>query len=194
MTGPAPLPERDPIPFTIDGQHFELGHISTRQWLDALAYEPVTCWWLPFMGALPDTAQAGLIHRLQDNADPLDIDDLEKYALTVLEARLGMDFFAAHRLVAFARSNWLIFDGWMIEKSGVDPLTLPVDRIAHAAYNMQLQGAEKDSDHYKINSKIFAPPDGTRASGRDWADDPAVTRSIDELESNAFMQALSMSR
>lgn len=194
MSRIAPLPERAPIRFRIDDDEFELPEIDTRTWLDTLTYQSPACWWRIIPGQLTHDEARRLIERMSDPDDPLDIDHLEKYALQVIERRLGVELFPAQRLVLYLRANWLMFDGWMVEHSGHDPLQLPIDRLIAAAYNLRMQGCEKDSDRAKARAQIYAPPEGTRASGRRWDEDPDYTRTIDELHSNWFMQALPMAR
>ena len=185
----AALPQRGEIPFRIDGEDYTLPSIPTREWLDALTYQPPDCWWRLLPGWLPPEQSERIIERLNTDSDPFDVDDLEKFGLTVLGARVGCDFFAAQRLVMFVRSNWMVFDGWCVEH-GADPFELSIDRVVNAAYAIRMQGCEKDSDRAKVSSQTFAPPPGTRASGRRWEDDPAFTASIDLIESEWFAAAL----
>lgn len=188
MTALAPLPRRGPLRFTIDGDEFELPTIPTEAWLEAFGYAMPWAWMQLIPAWLPQQQQARLDRRISAPAgsDPFDIDHLEKYALQVLGGVCGVDFHVAQRLVLAARSDWMLFDGWCAQH-GVDPLDLHISRICNIAYRLKLEACEKDSERHAARMKLFAPPEGTRASGRSWDDDPEMAAKLDKIESDTFL-------
>lgn len=181
-----PIPHRGPISFRLDGERYDLPTIPTEAWLDAFGYAMPAAWMFLLPGYLPDSQQERLNWRLTDPSDPFDIDHLEKNALTVLAAPLGVDFHVAQRLIAAARTHWMLFDA-RLASYGLDPMTTHISRLVNIAYSLRLEACEKDSERAAAKALIFAPPDGTRASGKSWDDDPDFTATIDQIESDAFM-------
>lgn len=189
----SPLPHRGPLTFTLDGELYELPDIPTQVWITALCsttpedqpHKLLAAWWQLIPGQLPQRQALRLHQRLSDPRDVLDLDQLEKHALTVLSAPLGVEFHVAQRLVAAIRSEWMLFDA-RCASYGLDPVTTHISRLINIAYSARLELCEKESERLSARAQLWAPPDGTRASGRSWDDDPELTATLDELEASAF--------
>lgn len=186
MTELSPLPHRGPLQFRIDAAHYTLPDLPTEKWLNAFAYTMPACWMMLLPGELDTHEQQLLSRRLTHRHDHFDIDHLEKHALAVLGAVCGVEFHVAQRLILAARSDWMLFDGWC-SAHGLDPYTVHISRLCNIAYRLRLEACEKDSERYSVKARLWAPPDGTRASGRSWDDDPDVHAKLDKIESDAFL-------
>lgn len=193
MASLPPLPHRGPIGFSLDGNRFELPDIPTPVWLSAMCsttpegqpHKLLAAWWQLIPGQLPEVQARHLHRRLSDPHDFLDLDQLEKHTLTLLSAPLGVEFHVAQRLIAAVRSEWMLFDA-RCASFGLDPYQLHISRIVNMAFSARLEMCEKESERYTAKAQLWAPPDGTRASGRSWDDDPDVTARLDEIEASAF--------
>ena len=183
------LPARTPISFTIDGDSYRLPTLPTRTWIDTLSLQAPGCWWHLLPGALPDQQRTHLIGRLFDNADPLDLDDLEGIATSVLGAVCGTWFWAAHHLAVLARSNWLLLDGWFVT-CGFDPYTQPIGRVLAGVYTWRARQCSKESELQQLDTDLWgagAAP-SVLPSGR--LRDAAPDGWDDEREAMAFEDAL----
>lgn len=181
-----PLPERGAVPFALDGDQFELPELPTPVWLDAMGYAMPGAWARLLPEHLPAGQQAAILRRLNDPRDSFDIDHLEKAALRVLAAPLGVEFHAAQRLIVAVRSQWMLFDA-RCASYGIDPVVTHISRLVNIAFQLRMEACEKESERLSAKAQIFAPPDGTRASGRPWSDDPDAQATLDKIESDAFM-------
>jgi len=181
-------PAPTPLEFTVDGETFTLGSQSTRWWLRVLSYEAPGCWFSIIPLSLESASRSRLLERITDDSDRFDLDELEKVAEEVVGVVLGMEFWAGHRLLRLASSNWLMFDGWCLSK-GIDVMALPPGRVASAVYGWRMASCQKESDKAKIDSEIFGPPPLRAASGR--LRDQAPRGWDDRAESSAFMTAVS---
>lgn len=199
MSGIPPLPHRGPLRFRLDRDPYTLPDVPTPVWLDALVattapddngdpqpHKLMACWWQLIPLRLPQDQQQRLLHRLNNPNDPLDLDQLEKHVLVVLAAPLGVELHVAQRLIAAARSEWMLFDSWCAAH-GIDPMTTHISRLVNIAYRLALESCEKDSERLATKARLWAPPDGVRASGRSWDDDPDITATLDRIESDAFL-------
>lgn len=181
-----PLPHRGPLGFAIDGDEYHLPELSTRTWLDAFGYAMPASWSMLIPGQLAAQQQVRMRMRLSAPSDGLDVDQLEKHALTVLAAPLGVDFHVAQRLIIGVRSQWMLFDA-RCASYGLDPLDTHISRLCAIAYQLRLEACEKESERKSVQMRLWQPPDGTRASGARWEDDPDMSAKLDKLESDAFM-------
>lgn len=191
MTKPSPLPNLGPVTFTVDNASYELPTIPTRDWLDALTLPLPTCWLRLFCDHLPEEQVLRLYRKLTDHADRFDLEDLENVAHMVLSSVTGMDLHVAQRLITSVRADWALFDAWCAEHA-LDPYTMPISRIVDVAYMLVLRSCEKDADQMREKARLFAPPDTPRITGRAWGDE--TTGRLDEIEHEAFMAAVSLSR
>lgn len=198
MTSIAPLPHRGPLNFTLDGNRYELPQLPSRRWMDALClstpegqpHQLLAAWWQLIPCGLPERQALHLARRLQSPGDVLDLDQLEKHALTILAAPLGVEFHVAQRLIGAVRSQWMLFDA-RCASYGLDPLEAPIDRLISIAYALRMEACEKESERKSAQAQLWAPPDGVRASGRSWDDDPDMSAHLDKIESDAFMALFS---
>lgn len=188
MNALPPLPHRGSLAFSIDGDHYELPDIPTTAWLDAFAYAMPGAWLRLMPGWLPRDQQITIERRITapPGRDVFDLDHLEKHSMNVLGHICGVEFHVAQRLILAARSDWMLFDGWCASH-GIDPYETHISRICNIAYRLRLEACEKDSERYAVKARLWAPPDGTRASGRSWDDDPDMSAKLDKLESDTFM-------
>lgn len=185
-TTPPALPHRGPVTFRIDHDRYDLPDIPTTAWLDALAYAMPACWAMLCPGWLPQHQHARLEQRLSSPRDKLDVDHLEKHSMTVLGAIAGVEFHVAQRLILSARGDWMAFDGWCAQR-GIDPYAIHISRLCAVIYQLRMESCQKDSERFSLKARLWAPPDGTRASGRSWQDDPDMTARLDKLESDTFL-------
>lgn len=182
---PAPLP----FTFRIDGAPYTITPHSPRWWMRTLAAEAPGCWWHVIPLGLDEAGRRRLLGRLFDPEDALDLDDVEDIAVRVLTTVMGMDMWAAHRLMASAYGNWLVFDGWCATKGGNDPAQVSHPaRIASLAYTWRLSHCEKQQDLTKLDNEIFAPPPLRTAAGR--LRDQAPVGWDDAREAAAFESAV----
>ena len=178
-----------PLEFTVDERTYLLPVLDTGTVLGALALEPPGCWWQLIPGQLADQQGYRLLERLFDPADPLDLDDVEHVAETVLGRLLGMTFHAGRRLAASAYANWTVFDGWCFHR-GQNPLEQPVGRLVAAVYYWRRSMCEKEAELRRLDSDIWAPPPATTAAGH--PRDPTPAGWGDTVEAHAFEQAMSV--
>lgn len=198
MTSIPQLPHRGPISFALDGNRYELPEISSRVWMHALCLstpegEPhklLPAWWQLIPCQLPERQALHLANRLRHPDDALDLDQLERHALTILAAPLGTELHVAQRLIGAVRSQWMLFDA-RCASYGLDPLDTAIDRLVAIAYALRMESCEKESERKAAQSQLWAPPDGVRASGRSWEDDPEMSATLDRIESDAFMALFS---
>ncbi len=198
MTSIAPLPHRGPLSFTLDGHRYELPELSTRTWLNALCsttsenepHKLLAAWWQLIPCQLPERQALHLASRLKHPTDALDLDQLETHALTILAAPLGVELHVAQRLIGGVRSQWMLFDA-RCASYGMDTLATPIDRLVSIAFALRMEACEKESERKSAQAQLWAPPDGVRASGASWDDDPAMTATLDKIESDAFMALFS---
>lgn len=188
MSELAALPHRGPLRFVIDGDTYTLPDIPTTAWLEAFSRPMPAAWMHLIPEWLPDDQTERLNRRITtpSSQDPFDLDHLEKYALTVLGGVCGVEFHVAQRLILAARADWMVFDGWCAAH-GVDPYETHISRLCAIAYRLRLESCEKDSEVFALKARLWAPPDGTRASGRSWDDDPDMVAKLDKIESDTFM-------
>lgn len=182
------LPTSLPLTFQLDEDSYTLPHLDTRTWLDALVLQPPGCWFQLIPAQLAADDGDRLFARLTDPHDPLDLDDLEHAAITVLGQVCGVDFFAACRLAALAYGAWMIFDGWAVSV-GFDPLREPIARVLAAVYTWRRALCTKESELARLDAEIWQPAPVTTASGRPRQAEPP--NWTDEQESASFMAALS---
>ena len=180
------------LTFTVDGQRYTYTPPAVSAWLEACVYDMPGCWWQLWTAGLSDEDQTAMWERMVDPGEGWDLDDYEDVALAVLGAVVGCGFWPAWRLLGWARSAWMAFDGWAVEH-GFDPLNAPVYRVVNAAYSLRVQSCEKDGDKQRLDATLFTPPEGKRLSGRYWGEEPSRddTAALDAVESAAFMQVLS---
>ncbi|MBA8827897.1 hypothetical protein FHX42_005304 [Saccharopolyspora lacisalsi] len=151
--------------FRVDGVELWLPRLPLPVWLDACQYEPSGCWWMLIPGRLEEQARAWLESRIQDPRDGFDVDLLEDVATRVLGRVLGCDFWAGRRLLMAVAAEWMQFDGLAVQW-GFDPLNAPVHRTVNAMWALQVQGCDEDSKRARLESEVFAGPEGPRPSGR----------------------------
>lgn len=182
---PAPLPYR----FRIDGDTYTITAHPVRWWVRTLAAAPPGCWWHVVPLGLDPAGRRRLIGRLLDEDDPLDLDDVEDATVRALTDVMGMDMWAAHRLMGTAYANWMVFDGWAASH-GFDPAQASHPaRVAAAVYTWRLGACEKQQDVTKLDNEIFAPPPLRTAAGR--LRDQAPIGWDDAQEAAAFEKAVS---
>lgn len=181
---PAPAP----LAFTLDGHRMILGARPWRWWLRVLSSEPPGCWFHAIPLAVQGAGPGHLIGRIVDEADPFDLDDLESLAQDVLSTLLGIDWWAGHRLLRMAASNWLAFDAWCMSR-GLDVEGMHPGRLCAAVYSWRLSYCQKESDKAKLDNEVFAPPPLRTAANR--LRDQAPAGWDDRAESAAFASAMS---
>jgi hypothetical protein len=174
------------VSFWIDDEQYDFPDVPTEVWLEAFGYAMPAAWIKLIPTWLPDRQRRRLEGRLASRYDSFDIDHLEKHALTVLGAVCGLEFHVAQRLIVAARSDWMLFDGWCAAHN-LDPTSTHISRLCNIAYRLRLEACEKDSERYAVKARLWAPPEGTRASGRSWDDDPDIVAKLDQIESDAFL-------
>lgn len=183
---PTPLP----LAFRVDGEPMVLTDRRTTWWVRALAAEPPGCWWQAIPGSLRESDQDRLLHRLLDDDDDFDLDDLESTAELVLTDALGINLWAGHQIARIVYANWMLFDGWCASH-GFDPWAAPIGRVLAAGYTWRIGLCEKKSEVSQVDSQVWGPPPARTASGR--LRDQAPIGWNDDKESDAFMSALNLS-
>lgn len=182
-TPPLPLP----YSFTLDGHSLTVRSRPTRWWIRTMSAKAPGFWLHALVLNLEGEGPTHLLERLHEGDDPFDLDDAEQLAEEVLAAVMGMEMWAAHRLMSFAYSNWITFDGWCLT-NGFDPVDAVPGRVAAAVFAWRLSHCEKKNDVAKLQQEVFGPPPVKRASGR--LRDAAPRSWSEAAESAAFEKAL----
>lgn len=96
------------------------------------------------------------------------------------------------RLIATVASKWASFDGWAAS-SGIDPLSLPVDRLLNLAYWWITRNIEDPNELKKLDGRLWQPPRGEApAPGSVW--DPEQENAALASLATALGQSGTMTR
>lgn len=180
-------PAAAPLRFDLDGDRVTVPELPTRVWLDALVHDRPGSWMTLVPGALARDDARLLVDRMTDPGDPFDLDDLERVAETVIGAACGVALDPACRLAATAYANWILFDGWCIERA-LHPLEEPIGRVLAAAYAWRRSLCQERSDLARLDDEIWVPAPAARASGA--ARDAVPAAWTDEREEAAFLTTM----
>lgn len=180
---PQPLPYR----FTLDGAELIVRDRPTSWWIKIMSAQAPGFWLHGVLFNLEGDGTSRVVGRLMDPADGFDLDDAEEMAEEVLARVMGMEMWTAHRLLVYAFSNWMAFDGWCLTQ-GFSPAQAVPARVATAVYAWRLSHCEKKNDVTKLHAEIYGPPPAKRASGR--LRDAAPRTWNDAAEASAFDRAM----
>lgn len=130
--GPVTLPAR----VSIDGYTFTVGDraMTTAELIDIIGFGD---WWglIPTL-VVEDEARHWLNARMCLHRERFEMVDVWSAATQLGGALSGTgSWWAATRLLGTALSDWMLFDGWCLEK-GFSPLDAPLWRTCSAAYQM----------------------------------------------------------
>lgn len=158
-------PQPFPVSFTVDGRRMSLPDHSSGWWVRTLAYQAPHCWWQIIPMGLRHQDRIWLLMRLDDPADPFDMDEVETLAEKVIEQALGMNVWVAHRLMAIAQSQWVQLQAWCIQQGVLGLLDGHPAQIASAVYAWRLAAAGNAGEERKVrqelnklDAEVWAPP------------------------------------
>ncbi|MBA9005915.1 hypothetical protein [Thermomonospora cellulosilytica] len=174
-----------PRSYVLDNEVYAL----TGSWwpLTSRLIEQVTGWRLLLLLELTDPEDGEvLVERLDDPDDPLEPEDLDQVAETLVLQATGRPWWVTGRLLATALARWAELDGELIGR-GVD-LAQMVDRAPARACNLVyawlIQGADR-KERDKLDAKLTRPPvQELRAAS------PRTQQWLAEEEGAAFMAAM----
>lgn len=110
MDGEAWRAARDgpPASFVLDNEIYEL----TGDWSELLGVLPLAEWRMPLLYALLHPADAdALDDRLEDEDDPLTLDEVGRVAERLVEQATGRRWWAVQRLYATLADGWQVVNG-----------------------------------------------------------------------------------
>jgi hypothetical protein len=153
------------VEFVVDDDLYVLPELPARAWLDALTLERPACWLQIVPTCLEGDGARDLSHRVVDDNDPMELDDLENVAEAVVARVCGMHVYAASALAVSAVHNWVLFDGWAVTV-GLDPLAAPISRTLAAAYAWRRSLCQEKADLTRLDVEVWNSTPGLTVMGR----------------------------
>lgn len=142
------------LPFTLDGDDYEIPALPARAWIMAhLDEDPLAI----FPGLLPQVDEDLILDAVDDDDDELTEQRCSDIGLSLLgQASGGWRWWEADKLIGVAIAGWPYLDG-PAARRGVDLLELPLDRFCSAVYSWRVEEAtEKDRDDF--DRWLMEPP------------------------------------
>lgn len=172
-----------PRSFELDGEVYELGG-SWRALLDVL---PLIDWRLELLYELvhPEDLDA-LEDRLDDDDDPLTLDQVDQVAEQLVEAATGRRWWVAQKLYGHIAAEWRDLEGrWLLRGLNLVELLDEPARLCNVLYAYLTEGANEESRRM-FDARLDRPPAEV---------DVRETPPVDDVEAgNAFMAALAQTK
>lgn len=163
-------PVQLPTTVMLDGQPLRIKYATTATLLDVIGRGD---WWSLIPGLLPAEDAQWINLRLVNNDDDLEMNDVWHCATELGGQLAGTgSWWAATRLLASARNDWLSFDAWCLQH-GYDPLNGPLWRISAAMYSIRQAGVvvhgkpdETEAALDRLRADLWMPP--LHVAGERW--------------------------
>ncbi|MBT2226244.1 hypothetical protein [Nonomuraea sp. NEAU-A123] len=172
-----------PRSFELDGEVYEL----VGSWSVLLDVLTLVDWQLELLYALVDPEDLDVLDdRLDDDDDPLELDDVDRVAEQLVEAATGRRWWVAQKLYGHVAAAWSELEGrWALR--GLD-LVAMLDRPAYLCNVVHAYLAEGagDGERRIFEAKLDRPPGGV-----DVVETPPVS---DEEAAAAFMAAVAATK
>jgi hypothetical protein len=178
-----PSVDGPPASFELDGEVYEL----VGSWAALLDVLTLVDWQLDLLYALvhPEDLDA-LDDRLDDDDDPLTLDDVDQVAEALVEAATGRKWWVAQKLYGHIAADWRTIEGRFALR-GLDLVGM-LDRPAHLCnvlYAYLTEGAS-EQERMMFDARLDRPP-----AEVDVRETPPVD---DEQAGNAFMAAMAQTK
>lgn len=172
-----------PTVFELDGEVYEI----VGSWAALLDVLPLADWQLELLYALVHEADLDALDgRLDDDDDPLTLDDVDRVAETLVEAATGRRWWVAQKLYGHIAVEWRDLEGrWALRGLDLGAMLERPAYLCNVLHAFLVEGAA-EQQRMMFDARLDRPP-----AEVDVVETPPVS---DEEAGNAFMAAMATTK